>query len=94
MILSYRDARTTRFIRGERIKAFEPIRRQAEDRLARLESATSLADLAALRGNRLEKLAGDRKGQWSIRINDQWRICFCWDERASGASGVEIVDYH
>ena len=92
MILSYRDARTTRFIRGERIKAFEPIRRQAEDRLARLESATSLADLAALRGNRLEKLAGDRKGQWSIRINDQWRVCFKFAK--GDAYDVELVDYH
>jgi proteic killer suppression protein len=94
MILSYRDARTTRFIRGERVKALEPIRRQAEDRLARLESATSLGDLAALRSNRLEKLVGDRKGEWSIRINDQWRICFRWNEGEAGPSDVEIVDYH
>jgi proteic killer suppression protein len=94
MILNYRDPRTTRFVRGERVKAFESFRRQAEDRLARLESATSLADLAALRGNRLEKLAGNRKGKWSIRINDQWRICFRWDEGAAGPSDVEIVNYH
>jgi toxin HigB-1 len=94
MIVSYRDPRTIRFVRGERVKAFEPIRRQAEDRLARLEAATSLADLSALRGNRLEKLASDRKGQWSIRINDQWRICFRWDEGSAGPSDVEIVDYH
>jgi proteic killer suppression protein len=94
MILSYRDARTKRFAQGERIKAFEPFRRQAEDRLERLEAAIALSDLAALRGNRLEKLAGDRRGQWSIRINDQWRICFAWDEAAPGARNVEIVDYH
>jgi proteic killer suppression protein len=56
--------------------------------------AITLADLTALRGNRLEKLAGDRRSQWSIRINDQWRICFNWDEGAPGAHHVEIVDYH
>lgn len=94
MILSYADARTARFARGERVKAFEPFRHQAENRLVRLEVAASLAELAALRGNRLEKLSGDRKGQWSIRINDQWRICFKWAEGAIGPSDVEIVDYH
>jgi proteic killer suppression protein len=94
MILSYRDARTRRFAHGERINMFEPFRRQAEDRLERLEAAAALSDLAALRGNRLEKLAGDRRGQWSIRINDQWRLCFDWDEGASSARNVEIVDYH
>jgi proteic killer suppression protein len=94
MILSYRDARTRRFAEGERVKTFEPFRRQAEDRLERLEAATALSDLAALRGNRLEKLSGDRQGQWSIRINDQWRICFEWDSNAPGAQHVEIVDYH
>lgn len=94
MILDYRDARTARFAHGERVKAFEPFRRQAENRLVRLESAVSLAELMALRGNHLEKLSGDRKGQWSIRINDQWRICFTWAEGAAGPSDVEIVDYH
>ena len=94
MIRSYRDARTERFARGERVKAFEPFRRRAENRLVRLEVAASLADVAALPGNRLEKLGGDRKGQWSIQINDQWRICFVWPEEAPGPSEVEIVDYH
>ncbi len=94
MILGYRDARTRRFADGERIKAFEPFQHQAENRLVRLEVATSLAELAALHGNRLEKLGGDRKGQWSMRINDQWRICFRWDAGAHGPSDVEIVDYH
>jgi len=94
MILSYGDARTERFARGERVKQFEPFRHQAENSLFRLETAVSLAELAALRGNRLEKLSGDRKGQWSIRINDQWRICFRWPDRAGGPSDVEIVDYH
>jgi proteic killer suppression protein len=94
MILSYRDARTERFARGERVKQFEPIRKQAESRLVRLEVATTLAEVAALPSNRLEKLKGDRKGQWSIRINDQWRICFEWPDGATGPSNVEIVDYH
>lgn len=94
MILSCRDARTQRFAKGERVKQFEPFRHQAENRFFRLETATSFAELAALRGNRLEKLSGDRKGQWSIRINDQWRICFRWADGAAGASDVEIVDYH
>jgi proteic killer suppression protein len=94
MILSYGDARTERFAKGERVKQFEPFRHQAENRLFRLESATSLVELGALRGNRLEKLSGDRKGQWSMRINDQWRICFRWAEGAPGPNGVEILDYH
>jgi toxin HigB-1 len=59
-----------------------------------MEAATSLRDLAAFPGNRFEVLVGDRKGQCSIRINDQWRICFDWADRAPGPSNVEIVDYH
>jgi toxin HigB-1 len=94
MILSYRDARTERFARGERVKAFEPFRRRAEMVLDRLDMAASLADIANFPGHRLEKLSGDRKGQWSVRINDQWRICFGWDGGAAGSRNVEIVDYH
>ena len=94
MILGFRDARTERFARGELVKAFEPFRRQAENRLERLDAARDLADLAALPGNRFEKLAADRKGQYSIRINNQWRICFVWPERSSGPSQIEIVDDH
>lgn len=73
-------------------RRLESVRRQAIKRLDRIAAAQSLADLAALPGNRLEVLAGDRKGQHSIRINDQWRICFEW--RADGAYEVEIADYH
>lgn len=62
--------------------------------LDRLEAATALNDLAVLPGNRFESLSGNRKGQYSIRINDQWRICFEWPVRALGPSNVEIVDYH
>jgi len=63
-------------------------------KLDRLESATSLKDLASLPGNRCEALIGDRKGRYSIRVNDQWRICFEWPDRSPGPASVEIVDYH
>jgi proteic killer suppression protein len=63
-------------------------------KLDRLEAATTLRDLAALPGNRLEALRGDRKGEYSVRVNDQWRICFRWDQGAPGPSDVEVVDYH
>jgi proteic killer suppression protein len=94
MIISFRDRRTQRFARGDFIRAFSGFSRQAEVRLDRLEAATSLQDLRALAGNRLEVLRSDRAGQHSIRINDQWRICFEWPEGAMGPSNVEIVDYH
>jgi toxin HigB-1 len=94
MILSYRDGRTERFAKGAHVREFSGIQRQAEVRLDRLEAATSLKDLGALPGNRLEALKGSRKGQFSIRINDQWRICFEWPENSRGPINVEIVDYH
>jgi proteic killer suppression protein len=94
MIVSYRDKRTERLASGNRVKEFSGFARQAELRLDRLDAATSLADLAALPGNRLEALRGDRTGQFSIRINDQWRICFAWPEASPGPVDVEIVDYH
>jgi proteic killer suppression protein len=94
VIVSYRDKRTRNFAAGNRVKAFSGFERSAQQKLDRLESATSLKDLAALPGNRFEALAGDRKGQCSIRINDQWRICFEWLDKSLGPSNVEIVDYH
>ena len=94
MIVSYRDRKTKRFADGKYVKEFSGFARQAELRLERLEAATSLKDLAALPGNRLEALKGNRQGQYSIRINDQWRICFEWPSGASGPINVEIVDYH
>lgn len=94
MVLSYRDKRTRDFAAGKRVKAFSGIRRAAQLKLDRLEAAMSLKDLAALPGNRFEALSGDRKGQYSIRINDQWRICFEWPEGAQGPIDVEIIDYH
>ncbi len=94
MIVSFRDKRTRQFAAGLRVKAFSGIERAAQLKLDRLEAAASLRDLAALPGNRFESLAGDRKGQFSIRINDQWRVCFEWEGGALGPSNVEIVDYH
>ena len=93
MIVSYRDKRTHDFADGKRVKAFDGVQRKAGLKLDQLDAATSLADLA-LPGNRLEMLKGDRKGQFSIRINDQGRICFEWPGRSPGPVNVEIVDYH
>jgi proteic killer suppression protein len=94
MIRSFRDKRTQRFADGERVPAFEGFRHQAEKRVRVLEAAPSLRVLAQLRSNRLEALLGDRKGQYSIRINRRWRICFTWPAGADGPENVEIVDYH
>ncbi len=94
MILSYRDKRTRDLAAGKRVKAFSGFERPARLKLDRLEAAISIRDLAALPGNRFESLVGDRKGQYSIRINDQWRICFEWASGALGPSNAEIVDYH
>jgi len=94
MIVSYRDQRTRDFAEGEWVKGLSGIERSARLKLDRLEAAAKLADLAALPGNRFEALKGDRKGQYSIRINDQWRICFAWPEGSPGPVNVEIVDYH
>lgn len=94
MVLSYRDKRTRDFAIGRRVKAFSGIERGARVKLDRLEAASSLRDLAVLPGNRFEVLKGDRKGQYSIRINDQWRVCFEWPEKSPGPIHVEIVDYH
>jgi proteic killer suppression protein len=94
VIVSFRDKKTEDFAAGKWVKAFSGFARSARLKLDRLEAATSLRDLAALPGNRFEGLHGDRKGQYSIRINDQWRICFEWPDRSPGPSNVEIVDYH
>ena len=94
MVGGYRDKQTRDFALGKRVKAFSSIERSARLKLDRLEAAVSLKDLAALPGNRSEALKGHRKGQYSIRINDQWRICFEWPKSAPGPENVEIVDYH
>jgi proteic killer suppression protein len=77
---------------GRRVVELVNIEEQIRTRLIRLDSAASLEDLRALRGNQLEALSGSRKGQFSIRINDQFRICFKW--KVKGPTDVEIVDYH
>ena len=94
MIVNYRDKRSRDFADGQKVKAFSGFERAARLKLDRLEAATSIRDLAALPGNRFEALLGDRKGQFSIRVNDKWRVCFEWPDGASGPSNVEIVDYH
>lgn len=93
MIVSFRDKRTREFAEGNRVKAFTGFERKAEIKLDQLDAATALSDLD-LPGNRLEALKGDRKGQYSIRINDRWRICFAWPKGSPGPVNVEIVDYH
>lgn len=93
MIVSYRDKRTRAFAEGSRVKAFSGFERKAERRLDQLDAATLLRDLE-LPGNRLEALKGDRKGQYSVRINDQWQVCFEWPKGSPGPGNVEIVDYH
>jgi proteic killer suppression protein len=77
---------------GLRVVELVSVEEQSRTRLIRLDSATTLEDLRAVRGNRLEALIGHRKGQFSIRINDQYRICFNWE--AKGQTNVEITDYH
>jgi len=94
MIVSFRDKRTANFAAGKRVKAFSGIERAARMKLDRLEAALTLGDLATLPGNRFEALKGDRKGQYSIRVNDQWRVCFEWPDRSPGPTNVEVVDYH
>lgn len=94
MILGYRDRRTGTFAEGRFVREFQGFARQAYRRLEILDAAVSLEELRALRSNRLEALKGSRAGQFSIRINDQWRICFEWPRGQTGPSGVEIVDYH
>jgi proteic killer suppression protein len=92
MIRSFRDRLTEALYRGEGAPGFRAIERVALRKLDMLDAATRLDDLRAPPGNRLEVLKGRRRGQYSIRINDQWRICFVW--RDGGAEFVEIVDYH
>ena len=94
MILSFRDKRTQDFAEGERVRAFSGFERAAHKRLLLLNLAKNLQALRALPGNRLEALVGDRKGQYSIRINQQWRVCFEWPEGAEHPFNIEIVDYH
>jgi toxin HigB-1 len=92
VIKSFGSKETERLHRRESVKRFKAIERRALRKLRQLDAAATLQDLASPPGNHLEALRGDRKGQHSIRINDQWRICFVW--RDGDAYEVEIVDYH
>jgi len=92
VIRSFRDLDTERLFHRQRVRRFEGFERAALRKLAIVNAASVLGDLAAVPGNRLEKLRGNRSGQFSVRINDQWRICFQW--RHGDAHEVEIVDYH
>ena len=91
MIKSFKCKKTERLFNGERVPAFSGFSRQADKRLRILDASETLEVLKALPSNRFEALSGDRKGQFSIRVNKQWRVCFEWHE---GAHEVEIVDYH
>lgn len=92
MIVSFADKNTESIALGYRVKQFDSFARIAQRKLRQLEIANSIQDLRIPPGNRLEKLTGSRDGQWSMRINDQFRICFRWT--AAGPADVEIVDYH
>lgn len=92
MIRGFRDKATEQFFVGKSVKEFSSFRNVAERKLTMLDNAADLKDLLSPAGNRLEKLKGDRLGQQSIQINDQWRICFVW--MADGPHDVAITDYH
>lgn len=92
MIRSFRSKDTERLFQRQSVRQFRAIESVARRKLEMLDAAQQLDDLRVPPGNRLEALSRDRKGQHSIRINDQWRVCFTWSN--GGADGVEIVDYH
>lgn len=92
MIRSFADRDTERLFQDDDVRRFRGIERIARRKLLLLDAATGLDDLRVPPGNRLEALRGDRAGQHSLRINDQWRLCFRWSEGV--AEAVEIVDYH
>ena len=92
MIVSFGDQGTADLFLGKRVKRFANIASVAERKLQQIDSVATLEALRVPPGNRLEALAGNRKGQYSIRVNDQWRVCFVW--KADGVYDVELVDYH
>lgn len=92
MIRSFQCKKTEKLFEDRFVREFSSFQQQARKKLLMLNAAKSLKDLEVPPGNRLEKLAGNRGGQYSIRINDQWRICFGWDD--GSATNIEIVDYH
>jgi len=92
MIKSFNCEYTEALSKGRRVRQFASIAKVARRKLRQLEIAGRLDDLRVPPGNHLEILKGDRSGQYSIRINDRWRVCFCWTD--AGPENVEIVDYH
>ncbi len=90
----YRDKSTAAFASGMRVKEFQVFREQAERRLDILDAATTRNDLINLPSNHFESLSGNRKGQFSIRINHQWRLCFEWPQGCERPFNIEITDYH
>lgn len=93
VIRSFADKRTVAIFRGERARGVgAEVLRSVRRKLEMIHAATRIEDLAVPPGNRLEKLKGRRAGQWSVRVNDQWRVCFAWD--GNDAHDVEFVDYH
>jgi proteic killer suppression protein len=93
VIHGFRGKDTARLFRREPVRRWGPdVQRAGLRKLRMLHAATTLEDLRALPGNRLEKLIGDRAGEWSIRVDAQWRLCFWWAD--GGAHDVELVDYH
>jgi len=92
MIRSFKDKKSARFFEGEDVKDFRSFAEQLARRLTYLNDAEKLQDLRELRSNRFEALIGNRKGQYSIRVNKQWRLCFRWGQ--DGPEDVEVVDYH
>jgi len=92
MIVDFRCKDTEKLFNDKYVRKFTAIERPARRKLEMIDAAHNVEDLKSPPGNRLESLRGDRKGQYSIRINNKFRICFIWDE--SGARDVEIVDYH
>ncbi len=92
MIQAFADKDTQKLFDGEAVNKFRKLERIIRRKLEMIHASTSVQDLRSPPGNRLEKLGGDRIGQYSIRVNDQWRICFEW--RDGNAHAVEIIDYH
>jgi proteic killer suppression protein len=93
-VAKYRDRRVERFADGQFVKAFSGFERALDRRLRAINDATALQDIRSVKGHRLEALVGDRFGQYSIRINDQFRICFKWAGDKTGAVEIEVTDYH
>lgn len=94
MARRFRDRRVEKFAQRRFVKPFSAFERTLERRLRALDDATTLEDVRSVKGHHLEELIGNRQGQYSIRINDQYRICFEWPDDSTGAIEIEVADYH